>query len=166
MPIVELPFFGSINTAAVEEYYESDFQHNSRTIPVDLNFENSTIDEGRLITVKKFLQNIPNWLSYNTRYIQNDLNQDDDSTVREYAEYIKEILEAEELAKLIEINADLEDQLLQISGKLHLVRIGLYPDGGGQFAVFDYSIGQDIADYLLVINTDENGALEYMTMES
>ncbi|WP_127129622.1 DUF2004 domain-containing protein [Pseudoflavitalea rhizosphaerae] len=166
MPIVELPFFGPINTTSVEEYYESDFQHNSGTISVDLNFENSAIDEERLITVKKFLQNIPNWLSRNTRYIQNDLNEDDDSTVREYAEYIKDVLEAEELSQLIGFDADPEDQLLQIAEKLHLVRIGLYPDGGGQFAVFDYSIGQDNVDYLLVINTDENGILDYMTMES
>ena len=166
MPIVELPFFGPIDTASVEEYYESEFQHNSATVSVDLNFENNSIDEERLITVKKFLQNIPTWISRNTRYIQDNLDDDDDATVREYAEYIKEVLEEEELAGLIRIDAEPEDQLLQIAENLHLVRIGLYPDSGGQFAVFDYSIGQDIVDYLVVINTDENGVLEYMTMES
>ncbi len=46
------------------------------------------------------------------------------------------------------------------------MRIGLYPDSDGQFAIFDYSIGRDLVDYLVVINTDENGMLEYMTMES
>ncbi|QEC44287.1 DUF2004 domain-containing protein [Pseudobacter ginsenosidimutans] len=166
MPIVELPFFGPINTASVEEYYESDFQHNSRTVSVDLNFENNTIDEERLLTVKKFLRNIPDWLSRNNRYILDSLDDDDDDTVREYAEYLKEVLEADVLARLIQIDADPEDQIAQIAEKLHLVRIGLYPDGGGQFAVFDYTIGQDIVDYLVVINTDEYGVLEYMTMES
>ncbi|MBK8496483.1 MAG: DUF2004 domain-containing protein [Chitinophagaceae bacterium] len=32
--------------------------------------------------------------------------------------------------------------------------------------MFDYSIGQEITNYLIVINTDENGNLDYMTMES
>ena len=166
MPIVELPFFGPINTSSVEEYYESDFQHNARTVTVDLNFENNTIDETRLITVKKFLQNIPNWLIRNKSYILDSLNDDDDDTVREYAEYLREVLETDVLARLIRIDAEPEDQIAQIAEKLHLVRIGLYPDSGGQFAIFDYSIGQDMVDYLLVINTDENGVLEYMTMES
>ena len=50
--------------------------------------------------------------------------------------------------------------------KLHLVRVGLYPDSKDQFAIFDYSIGKELTNYLVVINTDENGNLEYMTMES
>ncbi len=62
MPNVELPFFGILDTASIEEYYESEFEHDARTISVDLNFENSTIDEERLITVKRFLQNIPAWI--------------------------------------------------------------------------------------------------------
>ena len=49
---------------------------------------------------------------------------------------------------------------------LRLVRIGLYPDSDQQFATFDYSIGQELTDYLAVINTDEKGNLVDMTMES
>ena len=50
--------------------------------------------------------------------------------------------------------------------KLQLVRVGIYPDSTGQFAIFDYSLGQEMTNYLVVINTDENGNLDYMTMES
>jgi len=50
--------------------------------------------------------------------------------------------------------------------KLKLIRVGLYPTSEDNFAIFDYSIGEEITDYLVVINTDENGQLDYMTMES
>ena len=58
------------------------------------------------------------------------------------------------------------DQPKLLLKKLHLVRVGLYPDSEEQFAIFDYSIGKDLTNYLVVINTDENGNLDYMTMES
>jgi hypothetical protein len=50
--------------------------------------------------------------------------------------------------------------------KLHLVRVGLYPDSEDEFAIFDYSIGQELTQYLVVINTNEDGEIDYMTMES
>ncbi len=166
MPHVELPFFGTLDTASIEEYYEIESEHNARTVSVDLNFEKSSIDEECLITVKKFLQNIPVWINKNNQYILQNLHDEEDDTVREYASYLMDVLKAEELSQLVNIDAGPEEQIVQITEKLHLVRIGLYPDGDGQFAIFDYTIGRDIVDYLVVINTDENGILEYMTMES
>jgi hypothetical protein len=47
-----------------------------------------------------------------------------------------------------------------------MVRVGLYPHDKENFAIFDYSIGTEITNYLVVINTDENGELDYMAMES
>lgn len=166
MPNVELPFFGAIDTASIEEYYETEFEQDEGTISVDLNFENSSIDEERLITVKKFLLNIPAWIQKNKQYIRQNLDDEDDDTVREYASYLMDVLKEEELKQFVNTDAEPGEQIAQIAGNLHLVRIGLYPDSDGQFAIFDYTIGRDLVDYLVVINTDENGILEYMTMES
>jgi hypothetical protein len=44
--------------------------------------------------------------------------------------------------------------------------VGIYPDSEARFAVFDYSLGRNITDDLVVICTDENGNLDYITMES
>jgi hypothetical protein len=166
MPHVELPFFGTLDTRSVEEYYEAEFEHNARMVSVDLNFEKNSIEEECLISVKKFLQNIPVWIDKNNLYIRQNIDDEDDGTVREYASYLIDVLKAEELGQLVNIDAGADEQILQIAEKLQLVRIGLYPDGDGQFAIFDYTIGRDLVDYLVVINTDENGILEYMTMES
>jgi len=50
---------------------------------------------------------------------------------------------------------ELEKQLLD---KIQLVRIGFYPDSKDVFAIFDYSIGEEITNYLIVINTNEKGS--------
>lgn len=166
MPIIDLPYFGPLNTASIEEYYESGFEQNNNTITIDLNFENNTIDEERLYMVKRFLENIPAWMEKTSQYIQDNLNNEDDNTVREYADFLFEVMDEADLAELIDLEADPEERVAQIAEKLHLARIGLYPDGDDQFAIFDYTIGSDLVDNLVVIHTDENGVLDYMTIES
>lgn len=43
--------------------------------------------------------------------------------------------------------------------------MGLYPDSDDQFAIFDYSIGPEITQYLVVLFIDEFGDLDYITMQ-
>lgn len=166
MAIVELPYFGPLDTTSVEEYYETEIQHNYMSVQIDINFENNTIEEERLIAVKKFLEKIPAWAIQNKKYIQDNLTDENDDTVREYAEFILEEFQEADLQEMIDMDTDMEERVNQLTRMLHLVRIGLYPDGDAQFAVFDYTIGHDLLDHLVVINTDENGKLDYITMES
>ena len=55
-----------------------------------------------------------------------------------------------------------EERLLSA---LKLVRIGFYP-GKENYAVWDYTIGREIADMLVVVNTDNTGKINYVTWES
>lgn len=50
-------------------------------------------------------------------------------------------------------------------GGLHLTRVGLRPDKKG-CAIFDYTIGKDITDYLLVVTFDAHGKPLSVAMES
>lgn len=168
MPQIELPFFDPLDNSAIEEYYNIETELEGKPVSIDLNFENSSIDEEKLNTAKKFLQNIPEWLSKNRQYIQDNIGDEDDDTVNEYATFLVEELEPEIVADLIDVKADPDTVVKQVAEKLHLVRIGLYPDRSedGPFAIFDYTIGREIVDNLIVLNTDENGELEYISMES
>lgn len=166
MPIVELPHFGPLNTESIEEYYEVEIEMDHMDIQLDLNFENSSISEELLIKVKRFLEKIPVWMEQNKKYIRQNLHDDADNTIREYAEFILEEFHEAELQELLDMDTDMEERISQITARLHLVRIGLYPDGDNHFAVFDYTIGRDLLDHLVVINTDENGVLDYISMES
>lgn len=161
-----LPHFGQLATENLEEYYDVDIVFNGNEIQIDLNFENKAIDIATMDKVKNFIENIEKFDILNKTYILDDYNDEEGDTVKFYLEDHLEEIGKDELSTLINFDdttIELEQQLL---AKLKLVRVGLYPESEDNFAIFDYSIGQDITNYLVVINTDENGQLEYMTMES
>jgi hypothetical protein len=162
----KLPHFGVLNPAALEEYYDVDIDFNNKQIQVDLNFENKTIDVERLEMVKRFIENIRIHDLNNKKHIEADFADEDGDTVREYLEHHIEELATDELNQLIGFNTKTVDQPKLLLKKLYLTRVGLYPDSKEQFAIFDYTIGRELTDYLVVINTDENGNLDYMTMKS
>ncbi|MDQ0638176.1 hypothetical protein QF042_001741 [Pedobacter sp. W3I1] len=161
-----LPYFGNLPTENLEEYYDVDIELNGNEIQVDLNFENQTVDILILDKVKNFIEKLEKFDKLNKTYILNDYNDEDGDTVKFYIEHHLEEVDKEELTKLVNFDDTITEPEQQLLSKLKLVRVGLYPDNEDNFAIFDYSIGKDITNYLVVINTDENGQLDYMTMES
>jgi len=160
----KLPYFGFLDSTALDEYYDVNIDFNNNQIQIDLNFENKTIDIERLETVQHFIENIRIHDLKNKKHIEDDFSDGD--TVQEYVEHHIEELATDDLNKLIGLNTKITDQPKLLLNKLHLIRVGLYPDSKDQFAIFDYSLGQELTDQLVVINTDENGNLDYITMES
>lgn len=161
-----LPYFGNLPTENLEEYYDVDIELNGNEIQVDLNFENQTVDTLILDKVKNFIEKLEKFDKLNKTYILNDYNDEDGDTVKFYLEHHLEEVDKEELTKLVNFDDTITEPEQQLLSKLKLVRVGLYPDNEDNFAIFDYSIGKDITNYLVLINTDENGQLDYMTMES
>jgi len=161
-----LPHFGNLATENLDEYYDVNIEFDGDEIEIDLNFENKTIDTITMDKVKNFIENIEKHNKLNHTYILNDYNDEDGDTVRSYLEYHLEEVEKEELSDLINFDDKTTEPELQLLKNLKLVRIGLYPDNEDNFAIFDYSIGVEITDYLVVLNTDEKGQLDYMAMES
>lgn len=161
-----LPHFGNLATENLDEYYDVNIEFDGDEIEIDLNFENKTIDTITMDKVKNFIENIEKHNKLNHTYIVNDYNDEDGDTVRSYLEHHLEEVEKEELSDLINFDDKTTEPELQLLKNLKLVRIGLYPDNEDNFAIFDYSIGVEITDYLVVLNTDEKGQLDYMAMES
>ncbi|MBK6634666.1 MAG: DUF2004 domain-containing protein [Chitinophagaceae bacterium] len=161
-----MPHFGPLDHTSLDEYYDTETDFNGTKIQIDLNFGNKTIDPEKLAIVKDFIDNIRIHDINNRKYIDNDYNEDEGDTVKFYVQHHLEDLGENELTTLIDINSKSSEHEKQLLKKIHLVRVGIYPEGEDQFAIFDYSIGQEITNYLIVINTDENGNLDYMTMES
>ncbi len=166
MANIKLPYIGIIDASSVEEYYDVAVDFNGMEIQVDLNFDNNSIDIKKLETVKQFLENLRIHDLNNKKWIQKDFDDEEGDTVRTYLEHHIEELATDDLNDLIGAGARTADQQKLLLRKLHLVRVGLYPDSEEAFAIFDYSIGTELTNYLVVLNTDENGNLEYMTMES
>lgn len=161
-----LPHFGELDPENLEEYYDVAIDFNGQETQIDLNFENNNIDPKRLEVVKQFIENISEFDKKNKKYIELDYADEDADTIKTYVEHHLEEIGKDELAGLIDFDDKTTSPKIQLMNRLQLVRVGLYPDSEDQFAIFDYSIGQDLTQYLVVINTNENGDLDYMTMES
>ncbi|MFM2375108.1 MAG: hypothetical protein RLZZ165_205 [Bacteroidota bacterium] len=164
-----LPYFGALPTDHLESYYEIRAELGGKEIRIDLNFENQTIETATMDKVKLLIEGIERLDAQNKIYILKDYKDENGDTVKTYLEHHLEEVDPEELSELIDLEDPTTSPEEQLLTKLHLVRVGLYPDGAHgseNFAVFDYSIGKEITDYLVVINTDENGEPEEITMES
>jgi len=135
-------------------------------VQIDLNFGNKRCDLSRLEIAKKFINQLADFDFKNRKYIEQDYQDEDTDTLKTYIEYHLEELGEDELSEIIDFNNKKVSKEKQLLKKLHLVRMGLYPEGEDQFAIFDYSIGSDITDQLVVLFTGESGQLDYITMES
>ena len=159
MSTYTLPHFGELDLDSLEEYYDTDIEFGGHEVQLDLNFENTSIDPARLEIVKQFIDNLTAYDANNRLAMEKDFEEGD--TVISYLEHHQE-----ELATLVESEDTPDEPKKQMLSKLHLVRAGFYPDSEDQFAIFDYSIGKELTQYLVVLFTNEKGELDYMTMES
>lgn len=90
---------------------------------------------------------------------------EEEGDTKEYVNFHFEELDASEIDKVLvgtDASKSKEERLLSA---LKLVRVGFYP-GKENYAVWDYTIGRDITDMLVVVNTDNKGTIQYVTWES
>lgn len=167
MKAYTLPYFGSIDSENLEEYYEAAVELNGKLVRIDLNIEEKSLNKQTLDQLNHFLENITKFDLKNYDYIQQDFKNEKNGTVREYVDFHIEELGKEFLKQLnITPQTDLADQFL---AKLYLKRIGLYPDGKYEttyFAAFDYTVHQQLTDQLIVVKTDHQGHLDHLSWES
>jgi len=159
-------YFSITDYKSVEDYYDTKIEIDSREIAIDLNFETELTNRSEIDRVNKFIDSIS---LHNCRN-QNIIKEDFEKTVSMTSDYLGfyiEELEEEELAGIIDTSNKTIDKRLLLLEKLKLIRVGLYPQAS-YFATFDYSIEIDgePCNQLLVINTHENGTLDYITWES
>ncbi len=162
-----LPHFGKLQNENLEEYYRVGIELNGKNIQIDLNFKNKSIETITFDKIKKFIENIEDFDKQNQDYIKSDFNDENGDTVKEYVKF--HIEEGAEFLEQIGISTDNTEKEHTFLTKLHLTRVGLYPDGKYNtscFAVFDYSVNKDLTDQLIVVKTDENGNLINLSWES
>lgn len=161
-----LPHFGALDTDNLDEYYDVAIPVNGQDISVDLNFMNDKIDSDALGLVESFINKLSEHEKKNRKHIEDDYADENSEAVKEYIDHHIEELEPEELSAVIDYNNKNIKPELQLLNALKLVRVGLYPYDTEDFAVFDYSFGRDLTQYLVVVCTDYNGNLVRIAMES
>ncbi|MBV4360286.1 DUF2004 domain-containing protein [Pinibacter aurantiacus] len=163
-----LPYFGNIDSENLKEYYRIRADFNGREISIDLNFNADSIDEKGFNLMKRLLESIESFDRRNKEYIIRNYTEEV-GAVRFYVQFHldEEEMGADELFGIVDFSNEIESPEIQLVKALQLKRLGLYPHNSAkQFAIFDYSIGDEISQYLVVILTDENGNINEITVES
>jgi hypothetical protein len=167
MSTYNLPHFKPIDLGSPQEYYSAQIEFNNNELELDLNFWGEAIEPKRLDLVKNILDNLKEFDSKNRKYIEADYADESADTVKTYVDHHLTEFTEEDLAGHIDFTNTSITPEKQLINALHLVRVGFYPDEGeDQIAVFDYSLGDDVTNYLIVIFINTNGELDHITMES
>lgn len=165
----QIPYFGEIDITNLEDYYEVEVTINENKVRLDLNFEDTSVDENTCQDIKNFLENLDRYDHQNKLFIENDFNGNGNAL--DYINFYLEELDQDELSAIIDLDDENGSREQQLLNKLVLIRVGLYPDeseDSNHFAIFDYSIFIDgeACNQLLVVITNKAGELNYITWES
>lgn len=159
--LFSMPIFGEIDLNSHIDCYEGEIALDGIPIPADLNFDFglrqvSAVELGQM---KKFIEEIPKGQEISHAAILK--NFESGGIVKRYIVNHLDVLGNFEIAPQQKISK--ERQLLHY---LRLKRIGLYPQLPDHFAVFDYSIGRQLTDYLIVAKFNEQGNIIALIIES
>jgi hypothetical protein len=165
MSAYTLPYFGTLDSERLEDYYDTDFELNGKEVTLDLNFETTRIDTQRLEAVNQFISNLSNLNQQNLTYMQQDYADSPSGFVAWYIQYYLESFE-EDLADSIDFSNTTVSPERQLLHSLRLERVGLYPDSDDHFAIFDYSIDSDLTNQILVVFINKAGEIDGISVES
>lgn len=156
--------FDEIDLDNLEEYYESEGRINGHTIEIDLNFDEASIDEGRLEKVQNWIANLSELNRIGIAAIAEDFKSG--KTVKEYIRFHLEELDESDLKALLKgaNKKMLTDQ--QVLSVLKLKAVIFNPHSTERFITLDYTIDEDLTDQLIVIDLLIDGQVEYVTIES
>lgn len=162
--LLEIPYFGPIDTTAVNDYYSLQVKVGKHTVELDINFKQKSIDQTRLTLLLDFLKDIETVIADSWSAIKR--NFENGSEVAEYINFHLEELDDPTLKALLS-KADkllpIDEQILSV---IKINRIGFYPESKNIFAIVDFNLDFKISDYILVVVMNDDKTLNYITMES
>lgn len=159
----QIAYFGEIDINPPEEEIECEVILDKKKIYLDLNFFEGVPEYDWLNEYENYANNLLQYKKVIDDYIVKDY--DSNGKVKEYIDFHIEELDKSSLDKILrktEPDATIEKRLLSV---LKLERVGFYP-GVNDYAVWDYTIGKNVTDQLIVVVTDNNGNIKEITTES
>ena len=141
--------FGEIDSDNLKEYYETELTVNGRQVEVDINFDEESIDASKLNKINQWLSNASKMDEIGLAIIQEDFKSGE--TVKEYIEHHLKELDNDDLKGLLKSaeGSTKEDKMLSV---IKLKRIGFYPQTEERFFNLDYTLEDELTDYLVVLD--------------
>ncbi len=158
-----ITYFGEVEINSPQEYNEGQIVIDNRQIKLDLNFYDGVPEYDWVAEYENYIKDLEQHKADVEAAIRADY--EDGGDVKEYVDFHLEELDAS-IIDIVLVGTDAskskEERLLTA---LKLKRIGFYP-GNENYAVWDYTIGREITDLLVVVNTDSTGKINYVTWEN
>lgn len=145
-------------------YWEATARLGRSEVPVDFNTDGASMSPALLQRVQRFVEDLAGFDERARAGIAADFDAGDCGS-RLYLSHHLEELDAEERMACFGTE-DTEIGLDALMAALTLKRVGLYPEDEEKLAVFDYSIGPDVTDYILAVEFNPDGSLLAVSMES
>ena len=158
-----ITYFGEVEIYSPQEYDEGQIVIDNRQIKLDLNFYDGVPEYDWVAEYENYIKDLEQHKADVEAAIRADY--EDGGDVKEYVDFHLEELDASIIDKVLvgtDASKSKEERLLTA---LKLKRIGFYP-GNENYAVWDYTIGREITDLLVVVNTDSTGKINYVTWEN
>jgi hypothetical protein len=158
-----ITYFGEVEINSPQEYNEGQIVIDNRQIKLDLNFYDGVPEYDWVAEYENYIKDLEQHKADVEAAIRADY--EDGGDVKEYVDFHLEELDASIIDKVLvgtDASKSKEERLLTA---LKLKRIGFYP-GNENSAVWDYTIGREITDLLVVVNTDSTGKINYVTWEN
>ncbi len=158
-----ITYFGEVEINSPQEYNEGQIVIDNRQIKLDLNFYDGVPEYDWVAEYENYIKDLEQHKADVEAAIRADY--EDGGDVKEYVDFHLEELDASIIDKVLvgtDASKSKEERLLTA---LKLKRIGFYP-GNENYAVWDYTIGREITNLLVVVNTDSTGKINYVTWEN
>ncbi len=159
----DITYFGEVEINSPQETTEGKVTIDNHPIELDLNFYDDVPEHNWVTEYEDYIKDLEQHKADVEAAIRVDYENGGD--VKEYVDFHLQELDASVIDKALagtDASKPKEERLLSA---LKLVRIGFYPSEEN-YAVWDYTIGREVADMVVVINTDNTGKINYVTWES
>lgn len=166
MPTHLTKYFGEVELDDAEKYYEITLELHGKSVEVTIELQKgiSPVSELELQTVDDYLNDLEN----HEQIIRGKLREDfrAEGEAKNYIDSQIEEQDPDEIAELIKPFSKRFSKAEKVLAALQLVELRFYPQKDDKmFAVYDYTIGQDLTDDLLVVKLSKDNSLE-ITIES
>ena len=163
MPL-SIPLVGAVDAPpSVQGHWRFDVSVAGGATSVDFNVDGDVLAQADVDAVAPFLAKVDEFDRLARRMFE-ELRED--GAVASYVEHHLEEFDAADLTGLFGTADPAAIDARRFLSKLALHRIGLYPDAEDASAVFDYTIGRGLTQYVLTVGFDREGDVVAVEMES
>lgn len=159
----DITYFGEVEINSPQETTEGMVTIDNHQVELDLNFYDGVPDHDWVEEYENYVKDLGQHKAAVETAIRADYEEG--GHVKEYVDFHLEELDAATVEKVLAGTDASESKEKRLLSALKLVRIGFYP-GNENYAVWDYTIGREITDMLVVVNTDNTGKINYVTWEN